>query len=478
MSVATIKLLLKDPKSEKQYSIDITIHAPELQIINCVIDDKIVGNGDDIPDPGETFNLVFKVRNQGSSDVSGQFNISSNEKDIAFVEPSIKSGTLKFGQVTDIPILVKLAEASASGSYISILSTLDCTPYIIKKDFTFRVGKIRESFEAQSFNIFPWINVSPIPWTITSANSYDGNISARSGAIPHGGSTSIFIRTLYKTADSVRFLYKVSSEQDYDFLSFKLNGVEIFKKSGETLWTKVVIAVPAGLNRLEWIYKKDNTVSKGSDCAWIDLIDFAQYSPVNYIQNDLQVARIVSPVKKDKYGKELISVNVLNLGKDILNGFTLAYSINNRFPPEIQHFDNQVIPFGDSVMVSFKSRADMTKYGIYEIVAYGLDNNDDYALNDTMRVNIENIKLAETLGVFPNPFSSILTVYINSPVDDKLHISITNVSGVKFYEVEKDILSGQNSFTLSDFNLIPSLYYINIRGATINRTIPVLKTDK
>jgi len=186
----------------------------------------------------------------------------------------------------------------------------------------------------------------------------------------------------------------------------------------------------------------------------------------------------VSPVKKDKYGQEIISVNVLNLGKDILNGFNLAYSINNHFPTEEQHFDNQVIPYGDSVMVSFKTRADMSKYGIYNIVAYGLDNNDDNTLNDTMTVNIENIRITESLGVFPNPFSSILTVYINSPVADKLHISITNVSGVKFYEVEKDILSGQNSFTLGDFSLIPSLYYLNIRGATINKTIPVLKTDK
>ncbi|HEX7494277.1 MAG TPA: C25 family peptidase C-terminal domain-containing protein, partial [Bacteroidales bacterium] len=478
MSVATIQLLLKDLKSEKHYSIDITIHAPELQIINCVIDDKIIGNGDDIPDPGETFNLVFKVRNQGSSNISGQFNISSTENDITFVEPSIKSGTLKFGEVTDIPILVKLSEASASGSLISLSSTLDCSPYIIKKDFTFRVGKIRESFEAQSFSVFPWINNNPVPWTINSGSSYDGNVSARSGAITHGGSTSLFMRTIYKTADSVRFYYKVSSEQNYDFLSFKLNGVEIFKKSGEIPWIKAAVAVPAGLNKLEWIYRKDNTVSQGSDCAWIDMIDFAQSSPVNYIQKDLQVARIVSPANKDRYGQEIVSVNVLNLGKDILNGFNLAYSINDHFPPEEQHFDNQVIPYGDSVTVSFKTRADMYKYGIYKIVAYGVDNNDDYTLNDTMTVKIENIRISETLGVFPNPFSSILTVYINSPVADKLHISITNVSGTKFYEVEKDIYSGQNSITLSDFNLIPSLYYLNIRGATINKTIPVLKTNK
>ena len=117
------------------------------------------------------------------------------------------------------------------------------------------------------------------------------------GLLLMDGSTSLFMRTIYKTADSVRFFYKVSSEQNYDFLSFKLNGIEIFKKSGEIPWTKAAIAVPAGLNKMEWIYRKDNTVSQGSDCAWIDMIDFAQSSPVNYIQNDLQVARIVSPAQ-------------------------------------------------------------------------------------------------------------------------------------------------------------------------------------
>ena len=478
MGIVTVNLLLKDQKSEKHYSIDIAIHAPDLQIINCIMDDKTMGNGDNIPDPGETFNLIFKVRNTGSSDVSGQFSISSTDYDLSIVDPSVKSGTLKFGEITDIPILVKLSETSAAGSMIGISSVLDCNPYIINKDFSFRVGKIRESFEASTFNVFPWINISSIPWIITSANSYDGSISARSGAIAHSGSTSLSMRTIYNSDDSLKFFYKVSSEQNYDFLSLKLNRVEILKKSGEIPWTKMVVAVSAGLNTMEWNYKKDNSVSQGSDCAWIDMIDFAQSSPVNYIQRDLQVARIVTPVKKDNYGQETITVNVLNPGKDVLNGFNLAYSINDHFPPEEQHFDNKVIPYGDSVTVSFTTKADLSKYGIYKIVTYGVDNNDDYFHNDTMSVSIENNKIIETLGVFPNPFSSYLTIYINSPVADILHISITNVAGVKFYEIEKDILSGKNSITINDFRLIPSLYYLNIRGATINKTIPVLKTGK
>ncbi len=478
LSVITFNLLLKDQLSEKHYSIDICVHAPDLQIINCIIDDKIVGNGDFIPDPGETFNLVFKVRNQGSSNVNGQFDISSTDGNMSIVQPSVKSGILQFGQVTDIPVMVKLSESVPVGSLISVSSILDCSPYVVNRDFAFRVGKVRESFESSSFKIFPWINISHIPWIIDSTKSYDGNLSARSGAISHDGSTSLVLRTLYTRDDSVKFFYSVSSEPNYDFLSFKLNGVEMLKKSGEIPWTKAAFAVSAGLNRMEWAYKKDPSVSMGSDCAWIDMIDFAQSNPITYIQRDLQVARVVIPSSNEQYGLENIGVKVLNVGKDTLNGFNLAYQINDNYPPVEQYFDAKVIPYGDTVTVSFKAKADLSKYGIYKIVTYGFNNRDDYPFNDTLTAKFENTKINETLTVFPNPFGNILTINVNSPVDDKIEVSISNVSGIKLYEIEKNIISGTNSFTLSDFRLVPSLYYLNIRGTTLNKTIPILKINK
>jgi hypothetical protein len=478
LSVVTFNLILKDQLSEKHYSIDICVHAPDLQIVNCIVDDKIVGNGDFIPDPGETFNLVFKVRNQGSSNINGQFNISSSDNDLSLVQPSVKSGVLQFGQITDIPIMVKLSETAPIGSLISVSSLLDCSPYVVNRDFAFRVGKVRESFESSSFNIFPWINISPIPWIIDSTKSYDGNLSTRSGAISHDGSTSLVLRTLYTRDDSVKFFYSVSSEPNYDFLSFKLNGVEMLKKSGEIPWTKAAFPVSAGLNKMEWAYKKDPSVSMGSDCAWIDMIDFAQSSPITYIQRDLQIARVVVPSNNEQYGLENIGVKVLNVGKDTLNGFNLAYQINDNYPAVEQYFDDKVIPYGDTVTVSFKAKADLSKYGIYKIVTYGFNNRDDYLFNDTLAAKIENTKINETLTVFPNPFGNNLTINVNSPVDDKIEVSISNVSGIKLYEIEKDIISGTNSFTISDFRLVPSLYYLNIRGTTLNKTIPILKINK
>ena len=94
--------------------------------------------------------------------------------------------------------------------------------------------------------------------------------------------------------------------------------------------------------------------------------------------------------------------------------FNLAYEINNHYPPVKQFFNNKLIPNGDSVSVSFSTKADISKYGIYKIVAYGVDNNDDYALNDTIMPISRIQRLNETLVVFPNPFSDVLTVTVNS----------------------------------------------------------------
>jgi hypothetical protein len=478
LGVATVNLILKDDKSEKHYKIDIIIHSPELQIINCLIDDKITGDGDYIADPGETFDLIFKIQNLGSSNTSGQFSIISPGDNITILAPSVKSGELKIGETTNLPISVKLPENSASGSFFSVLSTLNCNPYIINKEFSFRVGRIRESFEASSFSVFPWINISPIPWTITGTSSFEGSVSARSGAITHNGTTSLVLKTVYPNPDSVKFYYKVSSETNYDYLSFRLNGTEVFKKSGEIPWTKKAFAVPAGLNKMEWLYKKDQSVSSGADCAWIDMIDFAVSGSVNYIQKDLQVAKIVSPVQKDKYGQETVTVKVINVGKDIINGFNLAYSLNDRQPPVAQFFTDQVIPNGDTVTVSFKTKAEMSKYGIYKIVTYGFDNKDDYMNNDTLQIKLENTLILESISVYPNPFADQLTIYINSQTAENVQISITNVTGVKLYSVEKEIVGGNNVIVISDARLIPSIYYLNIRGVTINKTIPVVKINK
>jgi hypothetical protein len=478
MGIVTIDLVLKDSKTEKHYKIDICIHAPELTIANCLLNDTLAGNKNNVADPGETFYLIFKVMNQGSSNISGQFYVASNSPDLTILEPAVKSGDLKFGETTDIPVKVKLSESVSSGSYISLSSLLDCTPYVLNKDFSFRVGRIRESFESSSFNVFPWINKSPVPWTITGTNPYDGVVSARSGQISHKAATSLFIRTIFEKDDSLKFYYRVSSEVNFDNLKFKLNDAEVFKKSGEVPWTMAVIPVKAGTNKLEWTYSKDLSVSNGADCAWLDLIDFAESSPVSYIQKDLQVARIATPYQKNKYGQETVAVKVLDAGKDTINGFKLAYRVNDQGSPVIQSFDNVIVPYTDTVTASFTAKVNLSNFGAYNIVVYAYNNNDDYLFNDTARIYLENNQLTDSLSVYPNPFTDQITLYVESASDGNLDISVINNSGTKFYEIEREITTGRNTIVISNLMLSPAIYYLRVKGSTIDRAIPIVKMRK
>jgi hypothetical protein len=474
-TIVTISLVLKDNKEEKHYNIDLRVHAPLLQLISCVIDDSEVGNNNHIADPGETFNLIFKVNNLGSSDISGQFTVSSTSSDIFLLPSSVKSGTIKFGELTNIPVTVKLSEIAATGNVVSLTSLLDCSPYIVNKEFSFRVGRIRESFEGSSFNIFPWFNTSAIPWITSSLSSYDGALSARSGAIPHKSSTTLMIKTSYPQADSLRFYYRVSSEAGYDFFTFRLNGTELLKKAGEVPWTRKAVYVPPGINKMEWIYKKDDSVIGGADCAWLDMVDFALTSSVTYIQKDIEVAKVVSPVQIDKLGMETVTVKLLNTGRDIITGFNLAFRTNNQALQVTEYFENQLIPGGDTVTVSFKTKADLSKYGLYKFAAFGSENKDDYLLNDTVKVSLENMNLSETVSVFPNPFRDQITVYLNSMINQNLTVSIIDSKGQTLYITEKSAVKGRNTITITDAKLIPGVYYLNIKGIVISKTVPVMK---
>jgi len=207
------------------------------------------------------------------------------------------------------------------------------------------------------------------------------------------------------------------------------------------------------------------------------MIDFAQSGSVNYIQKDMQVARIVKPIRKDRFGQGTVSVKILNVGKDTLNGFNLAYRINNESYPVAEFFKNKVAPFSDSVQVFFNKKADFSRLGMYNIVTYGFNNNDQYLLNDTLRADIESTEISDLLVVYPNPFKDKFTIYINSLISDKIQITITNLSGAKLYIITKDIVSGKNSITINDFRSAPSLYYLNIHGSILNETIKIIKIN-
>ena len=112
-------------------------------------------------------------------------------------------------------------------------------------------------------------------WTLDDAIGNPDVPSARSGAIGDNQSSSLFGTV---TGPGVlAFRRKVSSESGWDHLRFFADGVQKFEWSGEEDWGDVTCNFTEfgpGEHVFEWRYVKDGSVSRGSDCAWIDRVQW------------------------------------------------------------------------------------------------------------------------------------------------------------------------------------------------------------
>jgi len=71
--------------------------------------------------------------------------------------------------------------------------------------------------------------------------------------------------------DSIMYFYwKVSSQNDYDFLSFYLNDLVVSRIDGKMGWRKEKFYLPVDNYSIKWKYRKDSDTSTGLDAGWID----------------------------------------------------------------------------------------------------------------------------------------------------------------------------------------------------------------
>ena len=137
------------------------------------------------------------------------------------------------------------------------------------EDYLVAVGSDVEDFETGDFSRFPWAHSGDANWTITGADRHAGTFGARSGIITDEQTSTLEVT--FDTDDvNLSFWRKVSSEFDYDFLYFYVDGVVRGSWSGEQDWEQFTYPVMAGSHTFTWTYEKDDVVSEGVDAAWID----------------------------------------------------------------------------------------------------------------------------------------------------------------------------------------------------------------
>jgi vibriolysin len=108
-------------------------------------------------------------------------------------------------------------------------------------------------------------------WFSQTTTTYYGGDAAQSGDI--GNNQTSTMETVISGKTSVKFYWRVSSETNYDYLRFYIDGVQQHRISGSTSWAQRSYTVTSGTHTLKWSFTKDASVSSGSDCGWVDKLE-------------------------------------------------------------------------------------------------------------------------------------------------------------------------------------------------------------
>jgi hypothetical protein len=250
------------------------IFAPILEIKAISIDDGMYGNGNGRLDAGEIVDLLISCTNSGHSNTGfSTVGMNSQSSFIILQSTSFEFESLPSGEIHQALFTVTVDPSAPLGNVAVFDVSLSSGAYSSSRTFNQKIGSIVEDFETANFASYDWQFDGYSEWTIWETG-YSGSYSARSGSIPNSQSTTLKITLTVLADDTISFYRKVSSEDGYDFLNFYIDESLKSQWSGNMNWEKVSFPVTQGEHTFRWVYEKDSYVVSGSDCGWIDLIEF------------------------------------------------------------------------------------------------------------------------------------------------------------------------------------------------------------
>ncbi len=253
-------------------------YAPVIISNDVVVDD----NGNNILDPGETTDIIVEIKNTGGSNAHDlNITLSSDSEFVTINNETEFISELPPDSIVPLTFNITVNEETQLGYVLEFdLEFTEVNGFINYDTFNLPVGNTHENFETGNFDLFSWGNLGDKNWEIAQDFVYEGFFSSRSGNIIHNQESSLIIDIEVLQESELSFYRKVSCEDDsssnnnYDYLAFYIDGFEHARWDGILDWEQETFMVTPGFHSFEWRYHKDHSASLYSDCAWIDAISF------------------------------------------------------------------------------------------------------------------------------------------------------------------------------------------------------------
>ena len=257
---AQVDVTMTDGTDEWTGKVMIDLHAPLLEMQSLLVSDTVV---------------ELTVVNSGSAPFyGGNLLLSSCSPELTFdPETFVSEEIVEGGATLAFNAGYSFGPNVEPGSVFEASYEFTSGDFTLSNIFVVSYGSIMEDFESGVFGD-NWTFSQANAWTIVDGGT-KGTKCAKS--MNSGMANSDYNMTL--TVDvlsdgELSFMYKVSSEANWDKLHFYMDNQEKGVWSGTVAWTEFVQPVTVGHHTFKWSYTKDSSVNSGEDCAWVDDIVF------------------------------------------------------------------------------------------------------------------------------------------------------------------------------------------------------------
>ena len=324
---ALVNIAATDGNDIWNSSLSLTGYAPVLTAGTISISDP-GGNDNGRLDPGETVTITAPVINDGHSlSPSASAILTTSSPYITINSGSSALGQIAAASSANAVFNITCSSSTPIGQSVDLVMNITAGNYGFDTTYYITVGLLVEDWELGNFTRFPWTFSGNTGWVIVDAGQYEGIYTSKSGVIQNNETSSMSLQLLVDIAGQISFYRKVSSESNYDYLRFYIDGIQQAQWSGEVDWGEVNYDVTAGIHTFKWTYDKDNIVSSGTDCAWVDYIVFP---PSTVIAPEISVtpASFTKTILLNGSANDIL--NIANSGNTDLN-FTaeVVYSANS-----------------------------------------------------------------------------------------------------------------------------------------------------
>ncbi len=227
--------------------------------------------------PGDSFDLTYKIRNSGSAvlrDLGGVLESCSDP--LLVTEQDNRQLTLAPNCADSLTFRLAVSPGCPTLNSVTTALHLDALNSLGYYQHNWLVAtpeKTMESFESRDLQAFPWLYQSS-HWTFDTSG-IDGNCCLRSQAVG-ADSISLQLSFIALQAGEIEFFYNVSrNASSNDIWTFRLNQDEISELTEVNWWSMKRVYCHTGQNTVNWVGRRDPANGIWTSNLMLDAIQFS-----------------------------------------------------------------------------------------------------------------------------------------------------------------------------------------------------------